>query len=72
MSIEEIEEIALELPDGELDELIDRLAARRGIIAETDQDWTEEVRRRMAEYDAGEVKGIPMEETLAKLRAMLR
>lgn len=39
---------------------------------EIDQDWSTEIARRIAEYDRGEVEGIPMEETLAKLRAMLK
>jgi putative addiction module component (TIGR02574 family) len=72
MSIEEIEAVALGLPGEQLDELIDRLAAHRGMNPDLEQEWLDEVQRRVAEYDAGEVKGIPMEETLAKLRAMLR
>jgi putative addiction module component (TIGR02574 family) len=72
MSIDEIEAVALELPDEQLDELIDRLAMRRGMSPDLEQEWLDEVQRRVAEYDAGEVQGIPMEETLAKLRAMLR
>lgn len=72
MSIDEIEAIALELPGEQLDELIDRLDTHRGMSADLEHEWLEEVQRRVAEYDAGEVEGIPMEETLAKLRAMLR
>ncbi len=72
MSIEEIEAVALELPQAQLDELIDRLAAFRGMSPELEQEWLREAERRVAEYDAGAVEGIPMEETLAKLRAMLR
>ncbi|HEX6042312.1 addiction module protein [Longimicrobium sp.] len=71
MSIDEIEAVALELPREELDELIDRLAAHRDMHPGLEQEWLDEVRHRVARYDAGEVEGIPMEETLAKLRAML-
>lgn len=72
MSIDEIEAVALALPEEQLDELIDRLATHRGMSPELQQDWLREVRRRVTEYDAGEVEGIPMEETLARLRAMLQ
>lgn len=72
MSIDEIEAVALELPGQDLDELIDRLATHRAMSREREQEWLDEVQHRVAQYDAGEVEGIPMEETLAKLRAMLR
>ncbi len=71
MSIDEIEAAALELPEEQIDELIDRLAVHRGMSPEAEQEWVEEVHRRVAEYDAGEVEGIPMHETLARLRSML-
>jgi putative addiction module component (TIGR02574 family) len=71
MSIEEIEAVALELPGEQIDELIDRLATHRGMSPDLEQEWLEEVQRRVAEYDSGEVEGIPMEETLRKMRAML-
>jgi putative addiction module component (TIGR02574 family) len=72
MSIDEIEAVARELPGEQLDELMDRLATHRGMSPDLEQEWLEEVQRRVAEYDSGEVEGIPMEETLRKLRAMLR
>jgi putative addiction module component (TIGR02574 family) len=72
MTIDEIEAAALELPGDEIDELMDRLAVHRGLDPEIEQSWMEEVQRRVAEYDRGEVEGIPMDETLAKLRAMLK
>jgi hypothetical protein len=72
MSIAEIEAVLVELPEEQLDDLIDRVAIRRGLSPESDQDWNTEITRRVAEYDRGEVEGIPMEETLAKLRAMLK
>lgn len=71
MSIDEIEAVALELPGKELDELIDRLAAYRGTSSEREQEWLDEVQHRVAAFDAGEGEGVPVEETLAKLRAML-
>lgn len=72
MSIEEIEAVLVDLPDGSYEALLDRVAARRGMSPEVEQDWLEEVQRRVAEFDRGEVAGVPMAETLAKLRAMIR
>ena len=72
MSIDEIEAVLVDLPEEQLDDLIDRVAVRRGVSLDTDSEWSTEIARRVAEYDRGEVEGIPMEETLAKLRAMLK
>jgi putative addiction module component (TIGR02574 family) len=72
MSIDEIEAVLLDLPGEQLDELMDRLATHRGMSLDLEREWLEEVERRVAEYDSGEVEGVPMEETLRKLRAMLR
>lgn len=71
MSIDEIEAVARELPQEQLDELIVRLGAHRGMDADQEQEWRDEIKRRVAEYDAGEVEGIPMGQTLERLRAML-
>jgi putative addiction module component (TIGR02574 family) len=72
MSIDEIEAAALELPEDEIDELIDRLAVHREMDPEIERSWKEEVDRRLAEVDAGTVELIPIEETLAKMRALLK
>lgn len=68
----EIEAVLADLPEELYEELLDRVSIRRGMSPDTEQSWLDEVQRRVAEYDAGEVEGIPMEVTLAKLRAMLR
>ena len=72
MSIEEVEAILVNLPDGSYEALLDRVAERRGMSPEIEQEWIEEVNRRVAEFDRGDVEGIPMEETLVNLRAMIR
>lgn len=72
MTIDGLEAAALALPADELDELMDRLAVRRGMKPEVEQAWFEEARRRIAGFDAGTVAAIPADETLAKLRSMLR
>jgi putative addiction module component (TIGR02574 family) len=68
MSIAEIEAIALELPDQERAELIDRL--QNSIFGEDDdRACRAEVRRRLARIEAGDVEWIDGEEVLAELRA---
>jgi putative addiction module component (TIGR02574 family) len=72
MSIDEIEAVLVDLPEEQLDDLMDRVAVRRGMSPEIEESWVEEVERRLDEVDAGEVELVPVEETLAKMRAMLR
>jgi putative addiction module component (TIGR02574 family) len=72
MSIDEIEAAALALPGDEIDELIERLAVHREMDPQTEQAWMAEVDRRVDEVDAGTVELIPIEETLAKMRALLK
>jgi putative addiction module component (TIGR02574 family) len=72
MSIDEIEAVLVDLPEEQLDDLMDRVAVRRGVSPEIEQSWMEEVERRLDEVDAGEVELIPVEETIAKMRALLR
>jgi hypothetical protein len=67
MSIDEIEAVALELPEVERAELISRLQSRRA--GDVDQAWRAEVRRRLARIEAGDVEWIDGEEVLAELRA---
>ncbi|HEX6042310.1 addiction module protein [Longimicrobium sp.] len=68
MSIDEIEAVALELPEQERAELIGRL---QDSITDDglDQAWRAEVRRRVARIEAGDVEWIDGEEVLAELRA---
>ena len=51
-------------------ELIDRimLARHGGVDAAVAEAWKTEVSRRIAEIDSGEVKGVPLEESLARAR----
>jgi hypothetical protein len=72
MSIDEIEAVLVDLPEEQLDDLMDRVAVRRGMSPEIQHSWIAEVERRLDEVDAGEVELIPVEETIAKMRAMLR
>ena len=52
--------------------LLDSLDGEGGSGEEIDEAWAVEVDRRIAELDAGEVKGIPIAEALAQVRATLK
>lgn len=68
MRIDEIEAVALELPEVERAELVSRLQDSL-VGSGVDQAWRAEVRRRLARIDAGDVEWIDGEEVLAELRA---
>lgn len=71
-SLHALEAAALLLPPGQRAKLAERL------ITSLDQDpgieaaWDEEIRRRIAEMDAGRLESIPAEEVLAEARGRLR
>ncbi|PHV08261.1 hypothetical protein CSQ96_06245 [Janthinobacterium sp. BJB412] len=52
--------------------LLDSLDGEGDSGEEIDEAWAVEVDRRIAELDAGEVKGIPIAEALAQVRATLK
>jgi len=70
VSIEQIVEETHEMPGEAVAELIDRiLAARRGDIEPSvAASWKAETGRRIAEIESGSVKGVPLEESLARAR----
>ena len=68
---------ALDLPEEArfqvLVELIESLDADEAVSAEEHQRlWTEEIRRRIADYDAGRDEGIPYEVIQAEIQARYR
>jgi hypothetical protein len=65
MSIDEIEAAALELPEDDRDELIDRLSARRTRNESIRQAWLAEAERRMELVRAGKMRLINADEVLA-------
>jgi putative addiction module component (TIGR02574 family) len=67
MSIDQVEAIALELPEQERAELISRL--QDSLTDNVDQAWRAEVRRRLERIEAGDVEWIDGDEVLAELRA---
>jgi putative addiction module component (TIGR02574 family) len=67
MSIDQVEAIALKLPEQERAELIGRL--QDSLTDNVDQAWRAEVRRRLERIEAGDVEWIDGDEVLAELRA---
>ncbi len=70
ISLDEIVEETREMPGEVVAELIDRIMAARhgGIEPSIATAWKTEIDRRIAEIESGKVKGIPLEESLARAR----
>ena len=70
MTLDQIVEQTREMPDEIVAELIDRimLARHGGVEAPVSAAWKTETDRRIAEIEAGEVKGVPLEQSLARAR----
>ncbi len=67
-----LEAAALLLPPEERARLAERLIASLDRDPEVAAAWDEEIRRRIAELDAGRLESIPAEEVLKEARARLR
>ena len=72
MTLDQIVEETRQLPPDTVAELIDRILIARhgGLEPGIEQRWKEEVRRRIQEIQNGEVEGIPVEESLARMRTI--
>ena len=70
ISLDQIVEETREMPGEVVAELIDRIMAARhgGGTPSVASAWKVEIDRRIAEIDAGTVKGVPLEESLARAR----
>ena len=70
MTLDQIVEETRQLPSDVVAELIDRilLARHGGIEPEIEAAWKTEVDRRVKEIEDGKVEGIPLEESLARIR----
>ena len=70
LTLDEIVEETRELPGEVVAELIDRiLVARHGGVDESNASaWKAETDRRITEIESGKVKGVPLEESLARVR----
>jgi len=73
MTIEQIVEEASKWPDDVVAELVDRImvAKHGGIAPAVDAAWRSEIRRRIGDMESGKVQGIPLEDSLAKARAII-
>lgn len=74
MTLDEIVEETRQLPADVVVELMDRIMLARygGIESEVEASWKTEIQRRVAEIKSGEVRGVPLEESLARARKILQ
>ena len=70
MTLDELVDETRQLPQDVRAELVERilLAAHGGIAPNVEEAWKKETRRRVAEIQRGEAKGIPLDEALAAAR----
>lgn len=73
ISLDQIVEETRELPSEVVAELVDRIMIARhgGIDPSFATAWKIETDRRIAEIEAGTVKGIPVEQSLARARKIV-
>ena len=74
--LEDLKARALQLAPPDRDELIRALIASidgepEGTPEDIARAWDEEIERRIADLDSGKTVGIPFEEVLAEIRAMI-
>ena len=74
ITLDEIVEEAAQLPEDVVAELIERIVVSHhgGIEPGIEAAWKAEASRRVAEITSGQVKGIPLEESLARASRLLR
>lgn len=70
ISLDQIVEETREMPAEVVAELIDRimLARHGGVDPSIEAAWKSEIDRRLAEMESGKVKGVSLEESLARAR----
>jgi putative addiction module component (TIGR02574 family) len=70
MTLDQIVEETREMPGEVVAELIDRIMVARhgGMEPSVAESWKAEADRRIAEIESGKVKGVPLEESLARAR----
>jgi len=73
MTLDQIVEETRQLPTDVVAELVERilLARHGGIEPEVASVWKNEIDRRTNEIEAGKVQGIPVEESLARIRKIV-
>jgi putative addiction module component (TIGR02574 family) len=68
---EQLKEAVLCLPERERQDLVEELTASLSTGPEIEAAWDAEIQRRMEDFDAGRVEGIPAEEALRRLDKLL-
>jgi hypothetical protein len=70
MTLDQIVEETREMPGEVVAELIDRILVARhgGVDASVASAWKTETGRRIAGIESGNVKGVPLEESLARIQ----
>lgn len=71
MSVEEIRQEALKLPEAEREQLADDLYASLD-FRDDDPEFSAMLKRRMEEIDSGKLETIPMEVAVAEIKERLR
>jgi len=73
MTLEQIVEETKHWPPEQVGELLDRLTEDLHASApEVEAAWKAEIDRRIAEIEAGKVKGVPAEEVAARIQKILK
>ncbi|HEX7239830.1 MAG TPA: addiction module protein [Longimicrobiaceae bacterium] len=70
-TVDQLESAALGLPADERADLAERILASLGTEAGFEREWTEEIHRRLDEYESGEADAVPGEEVFAEARRRL-
>ncbi len=70
LTLDQIVEETREMPTEMVAELVDRIMVARhgGVEPSVATAWKAETGRRIAEIEAGKVKGVPLEDSLARAR----
>ena len=70
MTLDQIVEETREMPGEVVAKLVDRIMVARhgGVDTSVATAWKAETDRRIAEIESGQVKGVPLEESLARAR----
>jgi len=73
MTVDQIVAEARQLSPEQVSELLDRLESELhgGVDPAVEDAWADEVKRRIAEIDNGQVQGIPAEQVFARARKIL-
>jgi putative addiction module component (TIGR02574 family) len=71
MTLDQIVEEACHLPTEQVVELVDRLSQGLYLSPGVEESWKAETRRRVADIEAGNVKGIPGPEVSARIRKLV-